>query len=67
MANLHIKCPKCGGKVMEDIESAKYMDLHCIFCAKRWHIPKYKYRKFLQKKTREYEAKRASSRKPLAA
>lgn len=47
--NLRINCPKCGGKVMEDIESAKFIDLACVYCSARWFIPKDKYRKALKR------------------
>ncbi len=42
-------CPKCRGRVFEDIESHKYMDLHCVRCSKRWFVPKKRYRDFLNR------------------
>lgn len=67
MANLNIKCDRCGGKVMEDIISARYVDLHCIYCAKRWFFPKQKYLAFIKKVSKQYAEKRTANKRVLPA
>lgn len=48
---LNLKCDRCGGKVMEDIElrPPQIVDLHCIHCAKRWWYPKLAYQATIKK------------------
>jgi hypothetical protein len=35
-------CKKCGGHVYHDslYQNETFVDLSCLMCGKRWHIPK---------------------------
>lgn len=44
------KCDKCRGPVWHDIESAKYYDMACLYCGKRWFIRKDIYKKVVERK-----------------
>lgn len=47
---LKFKCDKCGGPVWHDLESAKYYDMSCLYCGKRWFIKKDVYKKVVERK-----------------
>ena len=62
MTIIKFKCDKCEGPVWHDLESAKYYDMACLYCGKRWFVRKDIYKKVLERKLKKRGTKAPGQR-----
>ena len=66
MTKVRFKCDNCEGPVWHDLESAKYYDMACLYCGKRWFIRKDTYKKVVERKLRGTKTTKQRRALPLS-